>query len=402
VLLSGVYFPYWVTTDTFTPFALVGGAALWLAAEATRRHAHSVRLAAMAAVLAGLAQWIRPDAALLLVAPLVALAWTCRAWAQPRHRRLRALVPVGLAYAAGLAPWLIRNWQTWGALTPPGTGAALWLRDYDDLFAFAALPSFARWRAAGLGTALLARPSALLANLGVLGQPLLYYLVPLTLFGLWRLRRRREFWPVLAYVVALYLVFSLVFPFQGVRGGLFHSLAAAVPFLAVWTVVGLEGAVSAAARRRRWIEPQAQQVFAGALLAFSAISSVYFLALQTTRWDARLVAYQQIAGLLARQVSPDARVLVVDPPGFWYASGREAAVIPSDGFGALRSAAAAFDVRYLVVEESGPAYLAPLWAGTAAVPGFTCIGQTEQASVYAVDPSGAQPAAACPPISGHD
>jgi hypothetical protein len=357
----------------------------------------------MAAVLAGLAQWIRPDAALLLVAPLVALAGERGASGQRTGRcRLWELLPVGLASTAGLTPWLIRNWQTWGTLTPPGAGAALWLRDYDDLFAFAALPSFARWRAAGLGAALLVRLSALLANLGVLGQPLLYYLVPLTLFGLWRLRRRREYWPVLAYVVALYLVFSLVFPFQGVRGGLFHSLAAALPLLAVWTVVGLEGAVGAAARRRHWIEPRAQSVFAGALLAFSVISSIYFLSLQTSRWDERLVAYQEVAGLLARQAPLDARVLVVDPPGFWYASGREAVVIPSDGFGALLSAAAAFDARYLVVEASGPAYLAPLWAGTAAVPGFTCVGQTEQASVYAVDPSGAQPAVACPPIPGRD
>ena len=37
VLGSGAYFPYWVTTDSFTPFALAAGGSLWLAVEAHNR-----------------------------------------------------------------------------------------------------------------------------------------------------------------------------------------------------------------------------------------------------------------------------------------------------------------------------------------------------------------------------
>ena len=158
--------------------------------------------------------------------------------------------------------------------------------------------------------------------------------------------------------------------------------------------------MAAAARRRRWIEPQAQRVFAAALLAFSVLSSVYFLGLQAGRWDARLDAYRQVGHLLDARTPADARVLAVDPPGLWYASGRETIVIPSDGFDALLAAAQTFDARNLIVEASGPTYLAPLWVGTEPVAGFTCLGTTDLMAVYAVDPSRLRPPSLCPPVPG--
>jgi hypothetical protein len=355
VLLSGVYFPYWVTTDTFTPFALLGGSVLWLSARAIEAPGKGGSLF-LAGALAGTAQNVRPDGLLLVVAPFVA-------WLVGGARSSGSLAALAAGAAAGLAPWLGRNWATWGTAVPPGAAAALWLTEYDDLFAFGVRPGVGRWLAAGVPAALAARGGALAANLGVLGQPLLYYLVPACAYGCWRLRRERRLWPVAAYSSCLYLTMSLVFPFQGTRGGLFHSMAAALPFLLLATVVGVEAGVRAAARRRGWREPQAQHVFAGALLAFALLTSAYFSILLRQRWDSHLARYATVADWLEARAAPSGRIMVADPPGFWYASRRTATVIPSDGFEALSAAAAQLDVGHVLVEPAAPTYLRPLLDG---------------------------------------
>lgn len=388
VLLSGVYFPYWVTTDTFTPFALLGGSVLWLSARSVEA-ARKGRTLFLAGALAGLAQGVRPDGALLVVAPLA--AWlvgsarrgsdlaaigdrdlTSGPFREPLGSRKgsrlrREAVLLGTVVAGlviGLGPWLGRNWATWGAPVPPGATAALWLTEYDELFAFGFQPGPARWLDAGVPAALGARGGALAANLGVLSQPLLYYLVPAFGYGCWRLRRERRLWPVATYLGCLYLVMSLVFPFQGTRGGLFHSTVATLPFLLLATVVGIEAGVRAAARRRGWRQPQAQHVFAGALLAFALLTSAYFSILLWQRWDSHLARYASVADWLASHAVPSSRIMVADPPGFWYASGRSATVIPSDGFESLVAAAAQLDVAYVLVEPTAPRYLASLLEGS--------------------------------------
>ncbi len=386
-LLSGVYFPYWVTTDTFTPFALLGGGALWLSAEAAVM-ASDARWrwhVAGAGLMAGLAQGVRPDAGLLLVAPLIAAGVRSEgASAAGIGRRARWVAILAAGFAIGAAPWLARNWVTWGSLTPPGGSAALWLREYDDLFAFLEQPGAARWLDAGPGAALEARLHALAGNLGVLGQPLLYYLTVPAAVGLWRMRHRPALWPVAGYLVLLYTVMSLVFPFQGVRGGFFHSLAAVLPWLLLWAVSGVEALVGAAARRRRWHEAEAQRAFVGALVAFGALSSLYFLGHLTARWDARLAAYRAVGAWLDVHAPGGARVLVADPPGFWYATGRAAAVLPSDGLDALLAAAGQFGADYVAVEPAAPRYLAALRQGETAPAELARVATVGEIQLYRI------------------
>lgn len=414
-LFSGIYFPYWVTTDGFTPFALVGGGALWLAVMAAQRRGpgsrhyvitpqargsvpsaepHLQHFAAPAGghawlllasgLLAGLAQGIRADGLLLLVAPVTA------AVAAGRQRRGALLAGVALTLAGGLVgslPLLLRTWLTYGTLSPPGLGGALWLLDYDDLFLYAETPTMERWRAAGVGAALSLRAGSVPTGLAVLGQPLLYYAVPLTLLGLWRTRRATATWIPLAYVTALFVLMTLVFPLQGRRGGLFHSLIAALPWLYGWTVQGLETVVAQGARRRGWPERQAQAVFCAALVAFGALASVYFAGQLTATWNRRLAAYGAVATWLDARTQGDGRVMAVDPPGFWYVSGRSTVVTPSDGPAALTAAAVALDVDYVLVEPAAPAYLAPVYRGEQATPDLHLVAVVGPIQIYRVAPA---------------
>jgi hypothetical protein len=239
---------------------------------------------------------------------------------------------------------------------------------------------------------------ALLGNAAVLGQPLLYWLVPAAVLGVWHARHTLTHRPALVYLIALYVAQSLLFPFQSVRGGLFHSLTALLPFLALWTVLGVEAMVDSASRRRRWRAAQAHHVFAVTVVAMGVVSSAYFLALQEGRWAARVAKYRDATAVLAADRPSDAtsRVMAVDPPSFWYASGASAVAVPSDGFDALLAAAQQFDALYLVVEGAGPPYLASLWVGDVPVAGFACAGASDEALVYRVDPSRASVPTLCP------
>lgn len=392
VLGGGIYFPYWVTADSFTPFALTGVAVLWLAARAAgdrpggRGCPATVGRALFAAgLLAGLAQAIRADGLLLLVAPLAVAAG---------RRSARGALLALAGAAAGALPLALRAALTWGTPFPPGAGAALWLTAYDDLFRFGAAPDAARWLAAGPAAALAARGHALLANLAVLGQPVLYWALPLTVAGAWRSRGAALTRVALLYLLALYLTMSLLFPFQGARGGLFHSLAALVPAIALWTAQGLEGVVAWGAARRRWPEAQAQTVFAAALAGLTLLSGLAFGAGLVRRWEAQAGSNAAAGAWLAARTPPGTRLMAVDPTGLWYATGRSAVAVPADGPQALLAAAAAYRVDYVLLQPYWPEYLAPVYDGAADLPGLEHLADAGALRIYRVAGSSAPGAAA--------
>jgi hypothetical protein len=454
VLGSGAYFPYWVTTDSFTPFALAAGGSLWLAVEAhnragagdanTRRARAGVGCCLLGAgALAGLAQWVRADGLLFLVAPLLAALAGPEAggWAGRARRALPgvALVLAGAALTAG--PLALRAVLTWGTPAPPGMGGALWLTAYDDLFRFGQAPTFGRWLAAGPAPAATVRGAALLANLAALGQSLLYVALPLAALGAWRWRlpgphtqrvpgsseqrgprpsrgsaatdlgwgaaceRPRKGWVEagvalpLAALLTLYGLHSLVFPFQGVRGALFHALAALVPWLALWAAWGLLLVISWGAARRGWRESQARPILGGALATLLLLGGVSFTVDLRRRWEPHAQAYRVAGAWLDAHAPPEARLMGVDPPGLWYATGRIVVATPSDGPQALLRAAATYGVDYVLVQPFSPPYLAPLYDDQAPLPGLQHVADAAHLRLYRVVSTASGPSGALEGLS---
>ena len=198
----------------------------------------------------------------------------------------------------------------------------------------------------------------------------------------------------LLYLLALYLTMSLIFPFQGVRGGLFHSLAALVPVIALWTAQGLEAAVTWGAARRRWPEAQAQTVFAAALAGLTLLSGVAFGAGLVRRWEAQAGSNAAAGAWLAARTPPGTRLMAVDPTGLWYATGRSAVVVPADGPQALLAAAAAYRVDYVLLQPYWPEYLVPVYDGAADLPGLEHLADAGALRIYRVAGSSAPAAAA--------
>ncbi|MFN8527243.1 MAG: hypothetical protein U0670_01370 [Anaerolineae bacterium] len=273
-LFSGFFTRYWGITDTFAPYALVGSACLALMGVAVARPRLKLGMLFAAGMCAGFAHLTRADGVLLLlVSGFVVLIK--RGERLPRRGLGGVLLVAG--YLAVMGFWFARNLHEVGAILPTGGTQAIWFREYNDIFAYPPNASPAALFSDGLTTLLSSRWEAFTNNFGTfIAVEGIIVLAPLMLIALWNRRRDPFLRPFWLYAISLHLVFTLVFPFPGYRGGLFHSAAALIPFWMALGSVGLDDAIAWMSKRRRWRGGTARTVFAGALLIYAiGLSLVY-------------------------------------------------------------------------------------------------------------------------------
>lgn len=364
--LSGFYLPYMATTDTFALYMLLGALFFLLlpAPDGARGEDNPrapLRFAGLG-LIAGLMHLARADGLIWLLTALAAgwLHWR----AQARSGRPARVWPFLLAGAAGyllvMLPWFARNLTEFGALLSPGGGRALWILNYDELFSFPASQlTPARWLGAGLGeilrTRLWAAGQNLLSALAVQGE---VFLLPLILIGMWALRADlRTQLAGLAWALT-FVMMTVPFPFQGVRGGFFHSGAALQPFFWAVAPAGLERLIEFGSGRRGWRADQARRVFGAGLLVMAACFSL-FLAYKRVfsagpdneRWDRSYMRYQGVESYLLQQGAGAGEVVMVNnAPGYFAASGRPAISIPNGDLQAACAAAQKYHAGYLLLE----------------------------------------------------
>lgn len=374
VPLAGFYAAYWTSPDSFAPFAVAGCAALWLMACAQES-----RWRALAAgFCAGLGHLARPDGILLIATGLLWAGWVGASGRAGRSRALRAALWMLAGYATIMGPWFARNWAVAGSPLAGGGLSALFLRDYDELYAARHIPTLADYLAWGVGHILSSKLSALVSNfITLLGALLIVLAVP-SASGLWAARRDVRLWPALTFGVLLYLAMSLAFTFPGMRGSFFHSAGAILPFGFAAVFPGLRASVAwVSAHRPSWNAAQAYRVFAVALVTMAlAVSGALYARAIGSRgpviapWNARYSVYPAVARWLDEHAAPSDRVLVNDPPAFYYHSGRECVAIPSDGVDGLRFVQAKYGIRYLVLEHNHPRFLDSMYAGAETLHGW--------------------------------
>ncbi len=359
-LFSGFYMPYWVTTDNFAPFALLGGLSLWAVGRGLRDDRPT--WFAVAGVAAGLAHLTRADGWLLLPGIGIAALWQ-RTFAAPHRRPFSAWIrPVALRYTLlilcyllVLAPWFARNVAAVGAPLPTAGGKTAWLTDYDDLYSYGKPLTLSSYLAWGWDNIIRSKLKGLWLNLQTtLFVGWMIFLAPFGVIGVWRLRHRTDFMAAWWYGLLLYLTMSLVFTFPGWRGGMFHSLSALLPFLYAASVEGLDAFVYWMARRRRtWRVRQAQMVFGVAFVIMAATLSgaIYLRGLPRFRGEH---IYRQVGKWMDEHVSRPARVMVNDPPSFYYHARRECVVIPNAGLDVALAVMERYGVEYLALDQNNP------------------------------------------------
>lgn len=356
-------FPFIVTTDNFVVYNLLGCAFLGVLLGQSQRAGFFL------GIFAGLLNLARTDGLLWL--PLAMLAVILRALfpnpdassEEPFFSRLRAaLLPILfqialalLGYLLIMGPWFARNLAAFGTFMAPGGSHAAWLTRYDQTFAYPASQlTFENWLASGWDTILDVRWWALTQNFGTAFAAQAGILLgPFILLALWKYRRLPVIQVACLAWLGLYLVMSLVFPFAGVRGSFFHAGAVLMPLGWALAPVGLEMLV-AAARRRNWFTPQAFRVFRVMLLALNIALTLLLFNMRVIQgnWDTSDQRYAQVEReLAALGAKPEDVLMVVNPPGYYIASGRASVVLPVSTEPDILLIAQKFQARYILLEE---------------------------------------------------
>ncbi len=333
-LAGGFYARFWGQTDNFIPYALVGSLALaFIGLGAT---AHKPRWWLLAGICAGLSHLTRVDGVLLLlVAWLVILL---------DRRSLTALALVTTGYLLAMGPWFVRNLIEIGTPLPLGGAQAMWYLSYDDLFNYPPGASLGDFTAQAF---IDSRWTAFVSNLQTfIAVEGLIVLAPLLLLALWNRRREPFLRGVLWYALGLHILMTLIFPFAGYRGGLLHSSVALFPWWMALGVAGLDDLVDwIAVRRRTWNPRSAKWVFSVGLVALALVLS-WNIAVPNRVEESTPGLYQRV-----RDVLPDdARVVVNDPPEFYYHTGLSALVLPNAPVETLLDLAENYHATHVLIQ----------------------------------------------------
>lgn len=379
--MAGGYFAaVWVQPETFAPFAWTAGGALLLLGRADRRSWLA------AGGLAGLAYLTRGDGLLVAVSGLLVGAdrlWRRREIATAvAHSHLLRVFLLGFLLVA--TPWLLRTLRH-----PSPALQTAFLTTYDDLFAYGRgldVASFLDWGLVGIVRSRLMGVSLAVQTLLAVGG--LIFLTPLSVWGwgrLWRSDKRPYLLPLTVYTGLLLIAMSLVFPFPGSRGGLFHAMAALWPWMMALAAFGLDAAIDwTAARRSNWRPAQARRVFGTAAVVMAFALSAW-LGLARGRRAADPAVYARVEALLPAT----AVVMAGDAPMVHYHTGLPALSVPNEVPDRVLDAARRYGATHLLLDQNRPLPLDALYRSGSA-PGFELIETLDGVQLYRLEPDAAR------------
>jgi Dolichyl-phosphate-mannose-protein mannosyltransferase len=378
MLLTAVYFPYWVVPDNTCLFAVTSLAALIFAYKALRGSVYSY---AATGFFVALSYLTRADALLLLgaigLAGLIAL-WQDRRTGQ-MGRTIGGLFLMVAVLVICISPWLARNLMVTGSPLQPGTSKAIFLREYNDLFTYVQPLNLAyylnqfnpspNW---GWWPIVFSKLQALGYNLLLVGRPTFFAGAPLLAIGLICRQRgipgmkplwkERDYLPFICYGLALYFLLSLIFTFPSTRGSVMHSSGGLLPFIFGAMIAGLDIVVGWAGKIARPKAEQGRRMFYTFALLLAAFAlSLGFMVKMQVEWNDHYYNYSAISRWFADNGLSNRVVMIVDPPGFEYASGQRSIAVTADPVETDLAVAKKYGASYLVVEKARPSVLDGLY-----------------------------------------
>jgi hypothetical protein len=290
------------------------------------------------------------------------------------------------------SPWIFRNLSEFGSVFAPGSSRAIWLTVYDDLYLYPASQlTFDRWMNSGIIEMTKARVWALGLNMlnafAVQGG---IFLLPLMLGGIWV---NRKDWRVSIGILTwcvIFLTMTVVFPYQGARGGFFHAGAALQPLLWALVPAGLMAFISWGERSRNWDTGRALKVFGYGSVGLAIVITFFVTwqrlgrgVLADPGWGKTARTYQLVEELLVKlDVSPEAIVMVNNPPGYYGMTGRGAIVIPHGDIMTPLQAGKKYGAGYLVLDENYPEGLEELYTNPEDQPGLIFMDSIEKMHIF--------------------
>ena len=394
------------TADSSAPYALLAAGALavavrkpgerggYLAAGLLIALAYLTRVEALLLLLVvPLAWWLLPAPARppVEIPDTPAARWAWEQWPRQGSTKedvplvtgpgLRHLVDLFVAFTLIVAPWLARNYLTFGTPLPSSIVSQVWLSDYIDNFAYLFHPTPETWLAQTWSVLLDQRSLALAHG----GQVLVLGTFPwgvLALAGLWLLRREPSFFPPIVYGLFLYFGLALIFPISSSAGAFYHTFGALMPFLALAAAYAVYRAWSVL---RRW--PKAATILCIVVVAVSLLLAgwqiVQTLPTVTERHLAEGEQFEAVAAWLSQNTTPGAVIMTDETYTLNYASGHPCIALPgNEPPDAAWQAARRYGASYLIVTHEFGLY--PEILVTRPDPRFQLVTEVQGSQIYRI------------------
>lgn len=353
--------------DGSAVFGVLGALALWASLRAVRSPRWGWWVV-VAGLLVGLATLARIDGVFLAVAPAVA-------WLRRRSETgLPRAVGIGLASASAcllvLAPWFLRNLAVFGSILPSTGGHTLWITSYNEQFTIGREVSLSTYLAWGAGPILASKVGAVAVLLGRTVALAGGVFALLFLAGLWRMRRRPDVQPFLAYWLLMFAAMALLFTFHAPFGAFVHSAPAWLPFAFAIAVGSVAPVATWLGRWWRFLaRPATHRFVLGAALVGAVLLSVLSSAVLLGQWRVAAQRLAPAASFLAASVPQDEVVMFADPARLHLLTGHPGVAAPFDPFDVIARVVEAYDVRWVVVtlDVGETRDAVGLWDGAAAV-----------------------------------
>ncbi len=352
-VIGGFFAARWGTMDTFAPYAFIGALALLFMGLGMVAKQRNWLYWVLAGIFAGLGHLTRADGLLLILTAWSVLFFPFdffkTKFINVFKQRLFWFGLVTLFYVLTMSPWFMRNLHEIGTILPVGGTQSIWFTEYNDLFNYPPDVSPDTLFADGLSVFGESRWVAFTNNLATfVAVEGLIVLTPLMLIGLWRRRDNlllRGFW---IFAVGIHLAMTFVFPFPGYRGGLFHAVAALIPFWMVLGILGLDDVVDWIAKRRRAWKPQTAKPIFSIMMLFIGIALTVTVALPASVGENQGLG--RIYTGLQEQLPRSARIMINDPAQLYYFLGMGGVTIPNESVDIVPTIARQYDIDYLVLE----------------------------------------------------
>jgi hypothetical protein len=372
--LPGLSFVFMAQPDNFSLYQPLVAASLWMAGRGMRG---SPRSFAAAGLLAGMATLSRNDGMLVLGVLGLAFLWDrWRSWrgagGQPRRpARVPLVAALGAValFALAVGPWYARQLATFGSLSPStASGKVLFIRNIGEWNSIDTPATLDRLLGMGIGPLLATRVAGLVSAAVIFSVLVgVVVLVPPMLAGIWSRRRDAFFGPFLGYAVVLF-TFSAVVSAVHVPGGTFiHSAVALAPHGYLLVLEGVLVITAWAGRRRKgWDTVRAGRIFAIGAVTFGVVAAVIGSFTVHQGWSVKRDRLAAVTAALDAAAAPATdRVMSIDASGTKYWTGRGGVVLVNDPITTVEKVAAAYSIRWLVLEqaESVPAAVAILAGG---------------------------------------
>jgi hypothetical protein len=375
LLFSPWFFLYWGTPDNFGLFGTVASLSLILFTLVDFRLSaagfRTVSFAALAGFFAGLAHLSRADG--ILVPAVGVLFLALRGRGRPALAGW-AIVVTLLGYLLVMGPWMARNISEFGTPLVSDGRKTIFMTQYNQIMFFTNPPTESEFFSKGLKSIIVDKMA--IANLGltfwVAGMSG-FVMLPGLFVWLLCFRSGRPENLHAFYAVVFTAVLLLVFTFPSQRGTLWHTAAAALPFVLVAGVRGwwIAGVLMARRFFHRGISSSSIfgfRVAVTVVIIYSLMTvpfSMRYLSLWNEEYDPYSRAFDYVAA--QRATSQDGRrglekvtdapvneeILITGRPGLAnFCKGFRAVVTPLDGNEAVKALLTHVKADYIVDRAS--------------------------------------------------